>query len=74
MDSGRRIQGNRVQGGEGLSRLQEDKEYGEPSGKRAAILWMKNRPYAVVWEKEGEVGGSEAREEGDKEYRRRAPA
>ena len=27
-----------------------------------------------MWVKEGEVGGSEAREEGNKEYRRQTPA
>ena len=50
------------------------KEYGEESGKRAGILWKKKWVCAVMWEKEGELGGNEAREEGDKEYGRGAPA
>ena len=57
-------------GGAGYRKL---KEYGEESGKRAGILWMKRRVYAVIWEKEREVGGRAAREEGDNEYRRRPP-
>ena len=44
------------------------KEHAVESGNRAGILWMKKRVYAVMWEKEGEVGGMESSEEGDKEY------
>ena len=46
------------------------KEYGEEGGTRAGILWMKKRVYTVMWQKEGQVGGSDAREEGNKEYAR----
>ena len=39
------------------------KEYGGTSGKRAGILWMKKRVYAVMCEKERGERGGEAREE-----------
>ena len=44
-----------AKGGAGYRKINE---YGEESGKRAGILWMKKRVYAVMWEKEGEGGGS----------------
>ena len=50
------------------------KEYGEENSQRAEIPWMKKTVYAVMWEKEGEVGGSAAGERGDNEYGRGAPA
>ena len=58
----------------GAAGYRKIKEYGEESGKRARILWMKKRVYGVMWDKEGEVGGSAAREEGDDEYGSGAPA
>ena len=65
------LQYREAKGGAGYRKV---KEYGEESGKRAGILWMKKRVYAVIWEKEREVGGTAAREEGDNEYGRGAPA
>ena len=50
------------------------KEYGEESGKRAGILWMKRKVYAPMCEKEEEVEGSAARGEGHNGYGRGAPA
>ena len=60
-----------AKGGGGYRKI---KKYGEENRERAGSLLMKKRMYAVMWEKEGEVGAGEAREEGNKEDGRWAPA